>query len=306
MRVRRLAAVMTAAALTVAMAGCGGDDGGSTLGKAKKAKKLKVGTKFDQPGFGQKNPSSGKVEGFDVEIAKIIAAEMGIAEDKIEFVEAVSANREPFIQQNKVDLVVATYTINDKRKEVISFAGPYYIAGQDIMVKKGNPKGIKTVADLNGKRVCSVTGSTSEKNLKEKASGAKLTLFKTYSECAEDLRNDKVDAVSTDNVILIGLIAQSPNDFELVGDKFTDEPYGIGVKKDDKEFRDFINATLEKAYADGRWKAAYDKTVGTLVTGGETPTPPAVNRYWPAEAGEQGRHTWTRSSTMSTPSPADG
>jgi glutamate transport system substrate-binding protein len=278
MRVRRLAAVITATALTLAMAGCGGDEGGSTLGKAKKAKKLKVGTKFDQPGFGLKNPSTNKVEGFDVEIAKIIAAEMGIAEDKIEFVESVSANREPFIQQNKVDLVVATYTINDKRKELIAFAGPYYIAGQDIMVKKGNPKGIKAVADLNGKRVCSVSGSTSEKNLKEKSPQAKLTLFKTYSECAEELRNDKTDAVSTDNVILLGLIDKAPNDFELVGDKFTEEPYGIGVKKDDTEFRTFVNDTLEKAYKDGRWQAAYDKTVGKLIPGG-TPTPPAVNRY---------------------------
>jgi glutamate transport system substrate-binding protein len=278
MRVRRLAAVLLATALTVATAGCGEDDkASSTLDKAKKAKKLTVGTKFDQPGFGQKNPSTGKVEGFDVEIAKIIAKKMGIAEDKVEFVEAVSANREPFIQQNKVDLVVATYTINDKRKEIISFAGPYYLAGQDIMVKMGNPKAIKAVADLNGKRVCSVTGSTSEKNLKEKAPQAKLTLFKTYSECAEDLRNDKVDAVSTDNVILIGLINASPSDFELVGDKFTDEPYGIGVKKDDTTFRNFINDTLEEAYKNGEWAKAYTSTVGKFIK--ETPTPPAVNRY---------------------------
>jgi glutamate transport system substrate-binding protein len=277
MRVRRLAAVVTATALTLAMAGCGGDDKGSSLDKAKKAKKLKVGTKFDQPGFGLKNPSTGKPEGFDVEIAKIIAKAMGIAEDKIEFTESVSANREPFITSNKVDLVIATYTINDKRKEIISFAGPYYLAGQDIMVKKGNPKGIKAVADLNGKKVCSVSGSTSEKNLKEKSPDAKLTLLPGYTECAEELRNDKVDAVSTDNVILLGLVDKSPDDFELVGDKFTDEPYGIGVKKDDKEFRDFINTTLEASYADGSWKAAYEKTVGKFLP--EVPTPPAVNRY---------------------------
>jgi len=284
MRIRgtRFAAVFMATALAATMSACGDDDdggsGSSTLGKAKKAKKLRVGTKFDQPGFGQKDPSTGKVEGFDVEIAKIIAKAMGIAEDKIEYVEAVSANREPFIQQDKVDLVAATYTINDKRKELIAFAGPYYIAGQDIMVKKGNPKGIKKVADLDDKKVCSVSGSTSEKNIKEKAPKAKLTLFKTYSECAEELRNDKVDAVSTDNVILIGLIDKAKEDFELVGDKFTDEPYGIGVKKDDKEFRDFVNDTLEKSYKDGSWKAAYDKTVGKLVPGG-TPEPPALNRY---------------------------
>ena len=109
------------------------------MAKLKEAGKITVGTKFDQPLFGLKNPD-GKPEGFDVEIAKLIAGEMGIADDKIDFIEAVSANREPFIQQGKVDIVVATYTINDTRKQVVDFAGPYYVAGQDIMVAKGNPE----------------------------------------------------------------------------------------------------------------------------------------------------------------------
>jgi glutamate transport system substrate-binding protein len=279
-----------AVALAGTLAACGDDDdgesagagkkdfkSGTTMAKLNKAGKLKVGVKFDQPGFGQKNPSTQKVEGFDVEIAKIIASELGVAADKVEFVESVSANREPFIVENKVDMVVATYTINDKRKELVAFAGPYYLAGQDIMVKKGNPKGIKKVADLNGKKVCSVEGSTSEKNVKAKAPQATVTLFKTYTECAEDLRNDKVDAVSTDNVILIGLIDKAPDDFELVGDKFTDEPYGIGVKKDDKDFRTFINDTLDKAYKDGRWEKAFKDTAGKFIK--DVPKPPAVNRY---------------------------
>ncbi len=291
MRRSALKTVAIAAVLALSAAACGDDKdddagsgagaktfaAGSTMEKLNKADKITVGTKFDQPGFGLKNPSTGKVEGFDVEIAKIIATELGLTDDKITFVESVSANREPFIQESKVDMVVATYTINDKRKDLISFAGPYYVAGQDIMVKKGNPKAIKAVADLNGKRVCSVEGSTSEKNVKEKAPQATVTLFKTYTECAEDLRNDKVDAVSTDNVILIGLIDKSPDDFELVGDKFTDEPYGIGVKKDDTAFRNFVNDTLEAAYKDGRWKTAYETTVGKFIK--ETPEPPAVNRY---------------------------
>jgi glutamate transport system substrate-binding protein len=291
MRRSALKAVAIAAVLALSAAACGDDDNddagsggsnlqlkaGSTMERLNKAGAITVGTKFDQPGFGLKNPSTGKVEGFDVEIAKIIAKAMGIDEGKVNFVESVSANREPFIQEGKVDMVVATYTINDKRKELISFAGPYYLAGQDIMVKKGNPKGIKTVDDLNGKKVCSVEGSTSEKNVKEKAPQATVTLFKTYTECAEDLRNDKVDAVSTDNVILIGLIDKSPDDFELVGDKFTDEPYGIGVKKDDTDFRNFVNDTLEAAYKDGSWKKAYEDTVGKFIK--ETPEPPAVNRY---------------------------
>ena len=292
---RNLAMVVLAAALTFSAVGCGNDDkkddagaggkkvekadlkAGSTMEKLNKAGKVKVGVKFDQPGFGQKDPATGKVAGFDVEIAKIIAARMGIKEESIEFVETVSKNREPFIQEAKVDFVVATYTINDKRKELIAFAGPYYVAGQDIMVKKGNPKAIKAVADLNGKKVCSVKGSTSEKNLKEKAPQATPVLFEKYTECAEELRNDKVDAVTTDNVILIGLIDKAKEDFELVGDKFTDEPYGIGVKKEDTDFRNFINDTLEGIYKDGGWKSAYTGTVGKFVK--EVPEPPKVNRY---------------------------
>jgi glutamate transport system substrate-binding protein len=292
MRIRgtRIAAAFMAVALAGTMAACGEDDdktpgsaggkkdfkAGSTMAKLNKAGKITVGVKYDQPGFGQRNPTSGKVEGFDVEIAKLIAGELGIAEDKITFKESISANREPFIQKGEVDMVIATYTINDKRKELISFAGPYYLAGQDIMVKKGNPKGIKKVTDLNGKKVCSVKGSTSEKNVKEKAPQATVTLFEKYTECAEELRNDKVDAVTTDNVILIGLIDQSKDAFELVGDKFTDEPYGIGVKKEDADFRNFINDTLEKIYKDGRWEKAFKDTAGKFIP--NTPKPPAVVR----------------------------
>ena len=288
-RARQLQIAALTAVLAVSAVACSKDQGsgsgdtkvklkaGSTMEKLNKAGKVTVGVKFDQPGFGQKDPASGKVAGFDVEIAKIIAAEMGIKESGISFVESVSANREPFIQESKVDFVVATYTINDKRKGLVSFAGPYYVAHQDIMVKKGNPKAIKAVADLNGKKVCSVEGSTSEKNVKAKAPQATVTLFKTYTECAEDLRNNKVDAVSTDDVILGGLIDKAKEDFELVGDKFTDEPYGIGVKKDDADFRNFINDTLEKIYKDGRWKTAYTSTVGKFLSA--VPEPPAVVRY---------------------------
>ncbi len=235
-----------------------------------------VGTKFDQPLFGLKN-LEGKPEGFDVEIAKLIAGEMGIAADKVNFIESVSANREPFIQQDKVDFVVATYTINDKRKEVVDFAGPYYVAGQDIMVAKGNPEAIAGPDDLAGKKVCSVTGSTPAENIRTNYPDAELTEFDVYSKCAEALKNGQVQAVTTDNVILLGLINQDPEAFELVGKPFTEEPYGIGLKKGDTEFRNFINDTLEKLYQDGRWKAAWDATAGKVAT--ETPTPPTVDRY---------------------------
>jgi len=284
--------VGAALALMLAMAACGGDDDsgdsggqvnqgasfaeGTTMAKLKEAGTVKVGTKFDQPLFGLKN-LEGKPEGFDVEIAKLIAGEMGIAPDKVVFSEAVSANREPFIQQGKVDFVVATYTINDKRKQVVDFAGPYYEAGQDIMVAKGNPEGIGGPDDLAGKKVCSVTGSTPAENIRTNYPKAELTEFDVYSKCAEALKNGQVQAVTTDNVILLGLISQDEEAFELVGKPFTKEPYGIGLKKGDNEFRAFINDTLEKIEKDGRWKAAWDATAGKVAT--ETPTPPAIDRY---------------------------
>jgi glutamate transport system substrate-binding protein len=246
------------------------------MAKLQQAGKVRVGTKFDQPLFGQKN-LEGNLEGFDVEIAKVITGELGIDPSKIEFVETVSANREPFIQQGKVDFVVATYTINDKRKKVVDFAGPYYVAGQDIMVKKGNPLGIKGPDDLAGKKACSVTGSTPAENIRTKYPDTKLTEFDVYSKCAEALKNGQVDAVTTDNVILLGLISKDQEAFELVGKPFTKEPYGIGVKKGDTQFRNFVNDVLEKAFQDGRWKQAWDATAGKVAK--EAPTPPEVDRY---------------------------
>ena len=292
MRSRRmLSKVALVASLALAASACGGDDepadgnaqpdtkptfaAGTTMARLQEAGKVKIGTKFDQPGFGVKGVS-GDMEGFDVEIAKIIASEMGIEESGIEWVESISKNREDYIVNGTADFIVATYTINDKRKEKVAFAGPYYTAGQDIMVKKGNTT-IKGEADLAGKNVCSVTGSTPATYVKEKIPAAKLVLFGTYTECAEAMRNGQVEATTTDNAILLGLIDKAPDEFELVGKPFTQEPYGIGVKKDDTEFRNFINDILEEIYQDGRYKAAYDKTLGKFVP--EMPAPPAVNRY---------------------------
>jgi glutamate transport system substrate-binding protein len=293
MRVRRSTGLLVLVlALTLAAAACGGDDEGgdgggqvnqgasfaegTTMAKLKEAGKVRVGTKFDQPLFGLKN-LQGKPEGFDVEIAKLIAGELGVAADNIQWVESVSANREPFIQQDKVDFVVATYTINDERKKVVDFAGPYYEAGQDIMVAKGNPEGIAGPDDLAGKKVCSVTGSTPAENIRTNYPKADLTEFDVYSKCAEALKNGQVQAVTTDNVILLGLISQDQEAFELVGKTFTKEPYGIGVKKGDTQFRTFINDTLEKAIQDGRWLAAWDATAGKVAP--DKPTPPTIDRY---------------------------
>jgi glutamate transport system substrate-binding protein len=260
---------------------------GTTMAAIQTEGKLTVGTKFDQPLFGQKNPINNEIEGFDVEIAKILA--QGIfggtleeAAEKVEFVETVSRVREANITEGKVDFIVATYTINDARKQVVDFAGPYYIAGQDIMVKKDD-NSIRGVEDLNGKKVCSVQGSTSIVNVQQRAPQADISIsFDAYSKCAEALTDGRVQAVTTDDTILVGLIKDDPENLKLVGETFTTEPYGIGLRKGDDAFRDFLNDRIEESYDDGSWAAAFERTVGTA--GIETPEPPPVDRYPPSGA----------------------
>ena len=294
MRLTRVATLATAAALTLGLTACGGNDSdggdagsagsksfaaGSTMERLNKAQAIKVGTKFDQPGFGLKG-LSGKPEGFDVEVAKIIVKELGIPEDKIEYVETPSKVREDVIVNNNVDFVVATYTINDKRKERIAFAGPYYEAGQNIMVKKNDTTITGPDSFKDGtKKVCSVTGSTPAEEIKKyvKDVATQLVLFDTYDKCRDALNGGQVNAVTTDNVILLGYIAKDENAFQLAGDNFTKEPYGIGVKKEDTAFRGFINDTLDKAFKDGTWKKAWDDTAGKF--GAELGAAPTINRY---------------------------
>lgn len=280
MRVRGIVVGALAAALSLTLSACGdsnGDGGstptvnpqasfeaGTTMEKLNKAGAVKIGTKFDQPLFGLKG-LDGKPVGFDVEIAKIIAGKLGISADKIEWVETPSKVREEVIEQGKVDFVVATYTINDKRKERISFAGPYYEAGQDLMVKKDNstitgPEALKGA----GARVCSVTGSTPAENIKKYVDADKLTLFDVYSKCADALRTGQVDVVTTDNVILLGLIDASKGEFKLVDKPFTKEPYGIGLKKGDTKFCQFINDTIKEASSGGGYEKAWKDTAGKV------------------------------------------
>jgi glutamate transport system substrate-binding protein len=291
MRTRRIALVATAATAALVLSACGGDDDGddgataepeavatfaegTTMAELADAGTITIGTKFDQPLFGLRGPS-GDPEGFDVEIGKIIASELGISDDNIEWIETVSANREPFIQEGQVDIVVATYTINDKRKEVVDFAGPYYQAGQMLMVTTDNTD-INGPDDLAGKTVCSVEGSTPAENMRTNYPDAQLSLFGAYSDCLEPLRNGQVDALTTDNVILAGYVSENPDDFKLVGEQFTEEPYGIGLMKGDDDFRAFINDTLEASFEDGRWADAWEATAGTVLP---TPEPPALDRY---------------------------
>ncbi|WP_336923106.1 glutamate ABC transporter substrate-binding protein [Aquipuribacter sp. SD81] len=260
---------------TAAAGGAGDFAEGTTMAELAEAGTIRVGTKFDQPLFGLAN-LEGTPEGFDVEIAKIIAEGLGISEDNIEWTETPSAIREEVLETDQVDMVVATYTINDERRERITFAGPYYEAGQTLMVRAGEESEITGPDSLSDEsiRVCSVEGSTPSENIREYlASDDQLTLFGTYGECVDSLRNNQVDVVTTDNVILLGFVSESPEEFAIAGETFTEEPYGVGIEKGDVEFCEFINETLAAAEEAGTYVEAWNSTAGAI-EGSEEPVLP--------------------------------
>jgi glutamate transport system substrate-binding protein len=235
-----------------------------------------IGVKNDQPGLGYLNPKTNKYEGFDVEIARLIAAKLGFDPDtKIQYTPIPSAAREQAIINGQVDYYVGTYTINDARKKQISFAGPYFVAGQSLLVKADEAT-ITGPTTLAGKRVCSVTGSTPIRRVREQNLTDKIVEFQTYSQCVDQLLAGQVDAVTTDDAILKGYAAQDPQHLKVVGQPFSQEPYGVGLPHDDDALRAKVNDILETATKDGTWKQIYD---GTLGASGSSATPPAVNRY---------------------------
>jgi ABC-type amino acid transport substrate-binding protein len=259
-----LAALLTIAALTVVA--CGDDDeeepagtqgtattetsageaekfpADTTLGKIQAKGEITIGVKFDVPPFGFKNPQTDEVEGFDVDLGKAVASELGV---EPKFIEAISDNRIPFLQDGTADLILSTMTINEERVAEINFSDPYFIAHGRILVKSENTD-INGVDDLAGKNVCTALGSTYEATLKAQAPKAKLKLVDSYSECLELLQNDTVDAISTDDVILTGMIIQTGGEeLKLVGDELTQEPYGAGIKKGDQQLTDFVNEVFQ-------------------------------------------------------------
>lgn len=289
-RSTRLVVAAAAALLAVTLSGCSGGssdisvaedpqfDSGSMMAALAESGKIRIGTRFDQPLFGLAGPE-GKPEGFDVAIGEHIAAELGIAPEDIEWVETFSQNREPFLQNGQVDLVVANYTINDKRKEVIDFAGPYYVAGQSLLVPKGNPHNLSADVttlreQLEGLTVCATVGSTPDEKIREFTDNV-INVDKT-TDCIEPLRTGQADAMTTDNAILAGISAQNEGEFEVVSGAFTEEPYGIGLPKNNEDFRNWINDVLEEMYADGRWETAWKDTIGEHL---EMPEPPKPERY---------------------------
>lgn len=286
------------AAATLALAGCAGDSGtgtgsGSEGGEASYEvasdvtlegsptfdamtadDMVTIGVKEDQPGLGYLDAATGERSGFDIEIAKWVAASLGFAEDKIDFVAIPSANREASIVNGDIDYYVGTYSITDKRKEQVGFAGPYFETGQQLLVAADNDT-IEGPDDLSADTtVCSATGSTPIQNIRTNYPEVPTEEFDTYSQCVDALADGTVDAVTTDGAILIGYAAQQPDELKVVGEPFSTELYGIGLAKDDTALREFINTTL----TDGgdTWTAIYDETLGES---GTEVSQPAVDNY---------------------------
>ncbi|BCL23412.1 glutamate ABC transporter substrate-binding protein [Streptomyces tuirus] len=263
MKLRKVtAASATVFALALTATACGGDNSsGGDSGSDGGGKTITVGIKFDQPGLGQKTPQG--YAGFDVDVATYVAKKLGYNADQIEWKEAKSADRETMLQRGDVDFIAATYSITPERQEKVDFAGPYLLAHQDVLVR-ADDNSIKSPADLNNKKLCSVTGSTSAQNVKEKlAPKADLQQYPTYSACLSGLQNEAIDALTTDDSILAGYAAQSQfkGKFKLGGFKMTNENYGIGVKKG-SDLKADINKALEAMVADGAWQKAVDKNLG--------------------------------------------
>jgi putative glutamine transport system substrate-binding protein len=243
---------------------------GTLLRKIQDRGKIIIGVKYDVPLFGYLNPQTNQVEGFDVEIGKAITEKIFGDPTKVEWKQAVSKDRIPFLQQDVVDLVISTMTITEDRKKEIDFSDVYYMAGQSLLVPKDSP--ITSINDLAGKKVCSAKGSTSEKNIREKAPKAEVVLFDSYSECVTAMNNKRVDAVTTDDIILMGFASQDKN-LKLVGGQFTQEPYGIGIKKGNPDMVELVNNVLKELKTSGRWAAIFKKEIGDKA-GVPVPEPP--------------------------------
>jgi len=275
-------------ALGLSLAACGSDssstevevaedpafDEGTTMAELSDAGSIKIGVKVDQPGIGFQEPGADAPTGFDIEIARIIAAGLGIEDDGIEWIETVSDNREPFLEKDTVDIVVASYSITEERRQLVGQAGPYYVTGQQLLVREDDKETITGPEDLEGSNVCSVTGSTSLDRMVDEY-GSEPVPFATYSECVEQLKNESVDAVTTDGAILLGYAAEEPDELEVVGEAFSEERYGVGYSKGDTEFCQYITDTVQAAMDDGTWAEAFEATLGE--SGVDTPEPPQMD-----------------------------
>jgi len=268
---RKLGALFLALFLIAGLAACGqgGDStpdkdkssgtstGSPTLDAIKQRGKLIAGVKYDTKLFGYKDPTTGKVEGFDVDLARLLAEKILGDPDKVELVEVTSKTRIPMLKNGDIDVIIATMTITKKRMEEIDFSNAYYVAGQSLLVHKNSE--IQGIQDLNENTiVIGVKGSTSVQNIREKAPKAKVEEYENYADAFNALRSGKGDALTTDDVILMGMHQQDPN-YVLVGGLFTTEPYGVGIRKGDQVFVEYVNEFLKEIKDNGKYAEIYKK-----------------------------------------------
>lgn len=272
---RTLGLVALAAAALLALASCGSTEPRDPLVDAANGH-LIIGVKFDQPGLGLRNPDK-TMTGFDIDVARYVAKYLGVEPEQITWKEAPSAQRETLIKNGEVDFIVGTYSINESRLKAVDFAGPYYVAGQSFLVRADDDRITDEHPLQDGMRLCSVSGSTSAQNAKKFYPGVQLQQFDSYSSCVEALARGKVDALTTDDIILAGYAAQYPGEFKVVGAPITEEDYGIGLAKGMDEARGEINDAIEAMIADGSWQRALENALGD--SGFPLPPPPQVNRY---------------------------
>jgi glutamate transport system substrate-binding protein len=272
-RLRRLWPAAAVATLTVVLAACSSSGPIPTPTAAAGATgKMTIGISFDQPGIGLKSGTT--YSGFDVETAKYVAAALGVPPQNITWKEANPSQRENLLVDKQVDMVFSSYSITDARKQKVDFAGPYFVAHQDLLIRR-NDEGLTGPESLDGKNLCSVAGTTSAAYVKEHYIGKiQLQEYQTFSECVDALAKGQIDAVTTDDVILAGFAAlpEYKGLLKVVGKGFTDERYGVGLPKGDSAMVAKVNDALKKYIADGTWKTVLDNTVGP--SGYSIPSPP--------------------------------
>lgn len=232
----------------------------STMGDLRRANRLRVGVNYDQPLFGYKADGADAPEGFEIELARIVADELAIEEQYIEWVEVSDSNRQQMLEDGDVDMVMATYTITHQGREELGFAGPYFVAGQSILTGWYNESLIRNQYDLIDQPVCTLEGSTSEEELIWM--GADVTSQSSIDDCLEMLDEEEVVAFTADNTYLAGVVQENPGEYRMIGEPFTYEPYGIAIDIDDDNFRMWLNDLLETAYDDGRYEEAWSSTIG--------------------------------------------
>ena len=220
---------------------------------------LIAGVKDSQPPFGYVDENTKQLVGFEPELCAALAAKLGV---KLELKPVTSATRIPMLEQGGIDLIAATMTHKIEREEKIDFSITYFPAAQKLLVKKDS--GIKSVADLAGKKVGSAKGSTSEQNVKKAQPACEVVSFETYPEAFLALKQGKVEAITTDEAILVGLkyADDKPDTWDIVGDFISPEPYGLGLPENDSDFRDFVNLALMNMWETGEYQQIYEKWFG--------------------------------------------